>query len=424
MNHGRPRRRVALASVAVSAMALAVTAGMASAKPNDNVVITVASQAGGTNVGFEAVASNFMKANPNVTVKNIFLPIATYAQTIDTEFQAGNAPDIVYGSAGSGNANSLLPRARAGQLVDLSKRVWATRVPKELKPYAYLGKKLYMLPLNLVAVGAVYNADLMKANGWKPPTTFKQLLSLCAAAKAKGLAAWSIGGQFPNISGAVLASSIVYSADPKWTAKRYANKVTFAGTPTWHKTLQRWVDMKNAGCFPQGVEGMGIPQALSLMASGRALWYVAPAGVENSIKGINPNFHGGFFTIPSGDTAAQTRATVGWTDSLGVNAKSPNLQWALKYIDFLARQGQSRLIPKANDAVSFTDFNQGKVPDILKPITAQLKDPKRHTDLANTLWPNGDIYTALGQGMTGLLTGQKTIDQVLQDMDAAWNKNP
>jgi len=420
--HRTARTRVGIAVALVSVVALAVAAGVATAKPQDNIVIRVASQAGGTQPGFDAVAANFMKANPNVTIKNEYVPIATFAQTIDTQFQAGNAPDIVYGSAGSGNANSLLPRAHAGQLADLSKRVWAKRVPKDLKPYAYIGKKLYMLPLNLVAVGAVYNADLMKQNGWKPPTTWSQLLKLCSAAKAKGLAAWSIGGQFPNISGAVLSSSIVYAADRTWTTKRYARKTSFAGSPTWRRTLQRWVDLKNNGCFPEGVEGMGIPQALSLMASGRALWYVAPAGVENSIKAINSNFHAGFFTIPSGTSAAQTRATVGWTDSLGVNAKSPNLQMALKYIDFLAREGQSRLIPKANDAVSFTDFNKGIVPSILKPITAQLKSPKRHVDLANTLWPNGDVYTALGQGMTGLLTGQKTIDQVLQDMDAAWNK--
>jgi len=28
-------------------------------------------------------------------------------------------------------------------------------------------------------------------------------------------------------------------------------------------------------------------------------------------------------------------------------------------------------------------------------------------------WPNGQVYAALGQGVTGLLTGQKSIDDVL-----------
>jgi raffinose/stachyose/melibiose transport system substrate-binding protein len=35
-------------------------------------------------------------------------------------------------------------------------------------------------------------------------------------------------------------------------------------------------------------------------------------------------------------------------------------------------------------------------------------------------WPNGEVYTVLGSGVTGLLTGQKTINDVLTAMDQAW----
>ena len=36
-------------------------------------------------------------------------------------------------------------------------------------------------------------------------------------------------------------------------------------------------------------------------------------------------------------------------------------------------------------------------------------------------WTNPQVYNALGTGVTGLLTGQKTVDDVLKDMDAAWD---
>ncbi len=35
-------------------------------------------------------------------------------------------------------------------------------------------------------------------------------------------------------------------------------------------------------------------------------------------------------------------------------------------------------------------------------------------------WPNGEVYNALGTGVTGLLTGQKSVDDVLKAMDDAW----
>ena len=45
-----------------------------------------------------------------------------------------------------------------------------------------------------------------------------------------------------------------------------------------------------------------------------------------------------------------------------------------------------------------------------------------YTPLPNNIWPNPSVYEALQVGVQGLLTGQKTIDQVLADMDTAWGE--
>ena len=36
-------------------------------------------------------------------------------------------------------------------------------------------------------------------------------------------------------------------------------------------------------------------------------------------------------------------------------------------------------------------------------------------------WTNPEVYNALGTGVTGLLTGQTTVEDVLKSMDAAWD---
>ena len=34
--------------------------------------------------------------------------------------------------------------------------------------------------------------------------------------------------------------------------------------------------------------------------------------------------------------------------------------------------------------------------------------------------PNGEVYNTLGTGVTGILTGQMSVDEVLESLDKAW----
>ena len=81
------------------------------------------------------------------------------------------------------------------------------------------------------------------------------------------------------------------------------------------------------------------------------------------------------------------------------------------------------------EAKKFADA-QGTIPvgatspsaDLLpqyQPVAGHVPDPAV-PPVRRRRWPNGQVYDALGTGVTGLLTGQKTIDDVLKAMDAAW----
>ena len=54
--------------------------------------------------------------------------------------------------------------------------------------------------------------------------------------------------------------------------------------------------------------------------------------------------------------------------------------------------------------------------------SASLLETGAFVGLPNATWPNPAVYDALGVGVQGLLTGQKTVDQVLEEMDAAWGE--
>ncbi|MGZ4315851.1 MAG: ABC transporter substrate-binding protein, partial [Gaiellaceae bacterium] len=250
-----------VAAAAVAALALVTGVTVAGARSNASVTLKLLAQSNGEgNPQLQQVLDAFQAKKPDIKIDATFLPIGeTYANTLRTQLQAGNGPDVFYASPGSGGLQALLPLAKAGYVADLSKRPWATKIPlaTSAKPLYWSGGKLYGVPIDVVPVGVMYNPDVLSSLGLKVPTTMKQLLNACKVAKSKGKTFLNIAGasaQNTSLFAAVIAGSYVLAKDPQWDVKRNANKVTFAGTPAWATTLQRIVDMKNAGCFPAGAE--------------------------------------------------------------------------------------------------------------------------------------------------------------------------
>jgi raffinose/stachyose/melibiose transport system substrate-binding protein len=196
--------------------------------------------------------------------------------------------------------------------------------------------------------------------------------------------------------------------------------VTFSGSAGWQKTLQRFLDLKNANCFSPGVAGTGIPQAIAQFASGQAMIYTGPAGPVGAIRSAaqNPTLPLNMFPIP-GDTKSQTRIQSPF-DGIAVNAKGSNIDAAKKFVSFIGREGQSRLFAKVNGGISAIDAKAGKFPDYMKTYIRPLFQQNKDLPFENLAWPNPVIYQNFATGLAGLLTGQTTPDQVLKSMDDAW----
>src|SRR6478735_5575261 len=116
-----------LAAVTLFAGCAAGGATASTAGAGQPVTITLATETRfGKDSAYEDIIKAFNKSNTqNITVELQEIPTQDYFQTIRTQFQAGNAPDVVWGSPGNGSNNALGPLAEAGQLVDLSGEKWA-----------------------------------------------------------------------------------------------------------------------------------------------------------------------------------------------------------------------------------------------------------------------------------------------------------
>jgi raffinose/stachyose/melibiose transport system substrate-binding protein len=365
------------------------------------------------------LVSDFEKANPNIKVNVQYLPQATLGQATLTALQAGNAPDVLYTNGGTGQLISVFTLGKAGYLSDLSQRSWAGSVPAAAHDLYFDGSKLYAVPMGLSLVGVVYSTDQFQQLGLQVPTTFQDLVNLCGKIKAAGKVPMAMAGQAPGLYAQAPAAGNVYANNPGWNDDRTAGKTTFAGTPGWTDALQEFVDLNNAGCFQPGAAAATIVDVFNLLGSGQGMMFLGPSAAIGGITSVNPKYPAAMFPFP-GPTADATRAITEYNDSFSVNAKSPNQDAAMKLVDFLAQPAEQQAYAKIEGEISVPDSVNGTVPSLYSSFTTLLQQKKTVT-LPSLIWPNPAVGTALTPDMQGLLTGQKKIQDVLTDLDKAWN---
>jgi raffinose/stachyose/melibiose transport system substrate-binding protein len=421
-------RGLGLVALLTAALAmLAVGAEGTQAKPQQQVTLRLMAQSTGQggNQQFQAVIDNFEKAYPNIDIEAEYLPIGTtYANALRTRLRSGNAPDVFYVTSGSGGLASVLPLASAGFVANLADRPWAKRVPVNSRPLYTIGRRLYAVPIQVVPVGVMYQPNVYSQIGVRVPQTMAQFLAACRTATSRGKAGLlNVAGasvQNAALLAVTMAANYVQGQDSNWNAKRARGQVTFAGSGGWRRTLQRILDMKEAGCFPRGVEAMDNVPATGGFVSGNVPSWVLPTSIIGLMKGINRNIQLNMYPFP-GETAAQTRINASATDALAMYSRTRNRQAAQRFVDFWARDGQSRFYASLTGGISLHQADTGaKLRPELSGISPLLKTKTKVFPAINLDWKNPEVFNILGQGVQGLLTGQRTPDQILRAMDAAW----
>jgi raffinose/stachyose/melibiose transport system substrate-binding protein len=418
-------------ALSLAAMAIGVTACGSS---DDGTTETAAKgSASGTlkvafpataQVGWQKVIDDFKKANPDVTVNPTFAPFASFFQLVSTQLQAGAGPDVFYVPPGSSLSLSLQNAAANGTLAPLDDRPWAKDIAPEYKDIVTHEGKVYGLVNGVFTSFMLTNADEFGKLGLQPPKTMDELLSMCKTISAKGLTPVAIGGGFPpdlvNLMGALLPN-YVDGPDPDWIKRRNADQETFKDSDGWRKSLQRVVDLKDAGCFDKGVAGTSRESATARFASGKALMYPIIQPQLATVLNAKPAFKWSIAQIP-GDGPDTTFLSTQVDPLVGINAKSKNMALAQKFIDFVATPEESRAYNAAQRTVAPADFTAGKFPDFMAPIADGFKPGGNNVVGQPNSWKSASTNTTLSTDLAGLLTGQKSVDDILADLDKTYGK--
>jgi raffinose/stachyose/melibiose transport system substrate-binding protein len=425
MLSGKRGSRFAVALVAAAVCLVAATASEASqqAAPRPSSLsgeFTFVSHTG-TQLAMDTVIKNFNLAYPNIKVNVSYLPPgATFSQPLLARINGGNSPDVYFTNPGPGSDVSAYQLGKAGKLLDLSKRPFVKRIPPQHRSIFYVGQRVYAEPVFMTASGLTYNVTLFKKYGLSVPTTFRQLVQLCGKAKAQGTHLLAIPGQAGNEVMLSMAAPFVYGPESTWNTKRLQGDVTFASSPGWNKVLQRLATLRDADCFPPGWQGANTSTTAQQLVSGQALAYPSPSAVIARYQPLTPDWTWASMPVP-GDTPAETRASLGYNFSISVSATAEDKPAALAFVDFIGREGQSRLIAKLFGSASLAEVKRGKLPPVLAAYAPLVKSGKV-VSRGPDVWPTPSTFTSLATVMGNFLTGQQSAPQALKLLDDTWNK--
>jgi raffinose/stachyose/melibiose transport system substrate-binding protein len=400
--------------------------GSGGASGSDSKTITFAYQIANPNAKsvFATLADDYEKTHKGVTIKTNPIALNTYGSTITTQLQAGNGPDVFFINAGGGQAGSVGTLGQAGKLLDLTGHIADGAVPDNAKTSMSYDGKIVAVPLYLAPAGIIFSPQAAGKSGFTldSSSTMDDVIAECKKVKDGGQAVFGLAGAMaPNtgIFTAEIAASTVYGPQPDWNEKKASGETSFADSQGWRDALQTVKDLYDNGCFQDGAAGAGFDALTNGMGQGQMLGFAAPGGAAKDIMDSTK----GAVTLtvqampaPSG---YNTYLMAGTPDAIAGNAASKNKDLALDFINWMSQPEQTATAAEASGDIPVGTTNG----DNLLPQYAGVSDlitANKTSQYPYIDWPNGEVYNALGTGVTGLLTGQMSVDDVLASLDKAW----
>ncbi|MFC9351821.1 ABC transporter substrate-binding protein [Arthrobacter sp. NPDC057013] len=372
---------------------------------------------------FQKLAEDYMKSHPDVKITFNPQPNDSYDQTLRTQLQAGNASDVVVTAPGSGTGRSILPLVDANFLEPLDDAA-KTQIP--VGSEALFGKdgKVYGQAAEITVVGLVANETAAKAAGVTEfPTDFAALQDQCKTLESSGKSFFAVAGSAAPNTGLMamsLAATRVYAEDPKWNEKRTAKETTFADSAGWKEALEAVVRLNDAGCFQKGAAGAGFDAITKGLASGTSLSGFIPAPSWKQLKSAAADSDFNVRALPADRSTDKGFVYASANYAFSINAASKNKEAAKAFLDWAAQPEQTKTFADIDGALPVTGLDKYDFKASAYKNVGDLIKDRNYGPLPNSQWPNSAVYDALATGVQGLITGQKSPDDVLKAMDAAW----
>ncbi|MDT0541154.1 MULTISPECIES: extracellular solute-binding protein [Streptomyces] len=346
---------------------------------------------------------------------------------LQSSSQSRNMPDMYSVVDG----HSMAPYYKAGWAMDLTDRMkggWGdTFRPATLKTTTFgadnpqhVKPGIYSAHWETPALGIFVNAAMYKAVGLDPdkaPASMSEFIDQLRKIKKSGKGPFWFATSLSNQVIQSYASN--YMTDDELNA-------TFVGENSWksegwRKTLQLVVDLRDAGVIatgslPSGTTDNPTVEKAFFNTQGVAAIFdgTSAVGVARATAPDFTDFRS--FPLPKADDGTQAPRMVGGAaKGAAVNPRSKKAAKALKFLQWLTAPDQQQAFAKGVPLIpSARAVSEKDIPEQLTGIAAKISDIQL---VQNQILEQ--VNTALQKGTQALVLKERTVDQVLGDLDAA-----
>lgn len=374
----------------------------------------------GQSAGMDKMIAQFQITHPNVEFLRDAQSIDNLRPVVQTALGADNGPDIIYYDTGPGYAGVL---AEAGLLLPLDDAYtangWTDRIFGWTKDRVTFGGKTYGIGNELEFIGVYYNKAIFDELGVSEPKTYEEFLTICDKAKAAGYTpiAFADGPKWPAYHQfSIMANNIV--------SKEKLDNVLF-GDGSWNdpdfvKAIKTFfVDMNQAGCFLDDTTAISYEDGNAVFYAGQAAMDITGTWLLSEMSNNANDFEVGFFFFPSIE-GNPVMPPGGMGSGYFVNAKTQYPAEAIEFLDFMFSEEGGKIwledlsiIPPIS--VPTSDLN-------LTPLMKFAVDAVTTVPLGYNIdvLAGDNFNTAQGDGYQAVLLGLKTPEQLVEELQAAW----
>jgi len=385
-----------------------------------------ADQTTGQGLAEKQLADQYMKENPNVTIKfEAISPDQQYQDKLKI-YNASNAlPDVMMIWSLPGLMNPLIKKNTLleftqDDLKDLNFE------PAALKAFS-ANDKVYGLPKNSDFLVLYYNKKIFADNGLQPPATEAELIEAGKKLSQKKIVPLAVAGRdgwplflwFQN----QMQRSTGSFATLTQAVERQGTFKSLGGIDAAAKMQE----IVKSGALGEGFLNNDYGAAKNLFVQGKAAmfmmgqWEMGMGSDESIPEEIRGNI--GALPIPAGDKGANTDLMAWFGGGYGVNSQSEHVQEAKAFVLWLMKQDNWAKTVWQNGitfpAQKFAQYTTDKQTSLQKELAAIFTDAK--TISGNSATDNliSDAASKFSNGIQALTAFKYTPEQFVDLIDAA-----
>ena len=349
----------------------------------------------------------------DVTVEYNYVENQFYGTAVKTKLTAGQGDDIIAFAS-----LDVLSLSAQGQIVDLTNTYGSLYTDAGKAPYTFDGK-LYAVPMLSWFEGVFYNKTLFAENNIQVPTTFDELLQVCARLKEAGIKPIAMGAKdgstlLKSLLGYVTAEYLLTDTGKDFDANFAKGETSMSGN--WDPYVEKWKALIDNQYINTDMLGIDDSQAMDEFSTGKAAMWASGPWSYSSIKQKNIKLDFDMFPY-LGNTSDKTCLIGSPGAGFVLNSNSKVMDAAKRVLDVISSpEGQAALMEGNPGSSSYLIGVKSELPKEYASIQSTLEAGKVYCSWEN--WGLGtNCFNNYTQDLQGLVAGRISVADMLKDVD-------